>query len=138
MSRRYGTLLDCWDPDAEHHPVPTYPWRQAPEHLRTRRQLRAMGLQPARQPIAAQILRPRRRRPTEPLVGYLYDVRRAKPRKAPSARQLAAAAKATAARRICPECDRDAGYCLPKTAPLYGECLDCAAKAGRVDLGDAA
>lgn len=52
--------------------VPVYPWRLAPEGLATRRQLRALGLRPGGQEVAAQIERPRRRR--GPLVAYLYRI----------------------------------------------------------------
>ncbi|WP_345944453.1 RRQRL motif-containing zinc-binding protein, partial [Streptomyces sp. SID7804] len=52
--------------------VPVYRWRLAPDGLATRRQLRAAGLRPGGQDVAAQIERPRRRR--GPLVAYLYRV----------------------------------------------------------------
>lgn len=52
---------DCFDPDGVRFGVPTYPWRLAPQGLATRRQLRALGLRPGGQEVAAQVFRPRRR-----------------------------------------------------------------------------
>ena len=134
--REYRSWADCHDPDAERHSVPVYPWRQAPAHLRTRRQLRASGLQPGRQPVAALLMRPRRRRPQDPLVAYLYDIHRARPKRPPTPAQLAAVHAALRARRTCASCRQDAGYCIPHVLPLAGDCLDCAAAAGRIELGD--
>ncbi|WP_329053691.1 hypothetical protein OG873_30520 [Streptomyces violaceus] len=101
--------------------LPTYRWRLAPDGLATRRQLRARGLRPGGQDVAAQIERPRRRR--EPLVAYLYEIERAKPVRPMTSAKWAALAKANAARRICPECRRDAGYVIP---PSLGMCTPCA------------
>ncbi|WP_433868445.1 RRQRL motif-containing zinc-binding protein [Saccharopolyspora sp. CA-218241] len=123
--RRYRTDLDCYDPHAEHHPVPTYPWKGAPEHLFTRRQLRDAGLCPGGQPAVAQCLRPRKRRPTEPLRAWLYDGHRAREKRTPTPAQLRAVDAMNRAHRICDTCRRDVGYRIPATAPLHGECLDC-------------
>ncbi|MEV6549548.1 RRQRL motif-containing zinc-binding protein [Streptomyces sp. NPDC051597] len=101
--------------------VPVYRWRLAPAGLATRRQLRALGLRPGGQGVAAQVERPRRRR--EPLVAYLYRVEQAKPVRPMSPAKWAALAKANAARRVCPECRRDAGYVIP---PSLGMCTPCA------------
>jgi hypothetical protein len=65
----------CFDPTGARHGIPTYPWRCAPDGLATRRQLRARGLRPGGQPVAAQVLRPRYRR--GPLVAYLYRLDKA-------------------------------------------------------------
>ncbi|WP_245974226.1 RRQRL motif-containing zinc-binding protein [Thermomonospora umbrina] len=112
------------DPTGERHGVPTWPWRMAPPHLATRRQLAAAGLRPGGQDIAGQIMwRSRRARRTGGIrVAYLYDVRLALPKRIPTPAQLAALAKALKARRICPRCRTDAGYVLPTR---YGMCLDC-------------
>ncbi|GGZ85296.1 RRQRL motif-containing zinc-binding protein [Streptomyces bluensis] len=115
------TLADCFDPAGERFGIPTYPWRYAPEDLATRRQLRIRGLRPGGQDIAAQILRPRRRR--EPLTAYLYRVDLARPVRPMTPARWAALAKANAARRRCPECGRDAGYVIP---PTLGMCVTCA------------
>lgn len=101
--------------------VPVYRWRLAPDGYATRRQLRALGLRPGGQDVVAQLERPRRRR--EPLVAYLYRVDRAKPVRPMTPAKWAALAKANAARRICPECQRDAGYVIP---PSLGMCTPCA------------
>ncbi|MEV6616028.1 RRQRL motif-containing zinc-binding protein [Streptomyces sp. NPDC051051] len=101
--------------------LPTYPWRLAPEGLATRRQLRAMGLRPGGQDVAAQVERPRRRR--GPLVAYLYRVDDAKPIRPMTPARWAALAKANAARRACPQCRRDAGYVIPAE---LGTCVPCA------------
>ena len=101
--------------------IPVYPWRLAPDGLATRRQLRARGLRPGGQDVAAQLERPRRRRP--PLVAYLYRIDEAKPVRPMTPAKWAALAKANAARRTCPQCQRDAGYVIPAS---LGVCVSCA------------
>ncbi|WP_141205251.1 RRQRL motif-containing zinc-binding protein [Streptomyces griseorubiginosus] len=115
------TPADCFDPDGERFGIPTYPWRYAPDGMATRRQLRVRGLRPGGQDIAAQMLRPRRRR--EPLTAYLYRVDLARPVRPMTPARWAALAKANAARRRCPECGTDAGYVIP---PTLGMCVTCA------------
>jgi hypothetical protein len=105
---------------ARHGGMPTYPWRMAPEHLATRRQLRAQGLCPGGRGQVGQILWNSRRRTK---VAYLYDLTHAKPKRTPSTAQLAALGKALAARHRCPQCGTDPGYCLPRS---LGTCLPCA------------
>lgn len=100
--------------------LPVYRWRLAPDGLATRRQLRARGLRPGGQDVAAQIERPRRRR--GPLVAYLYSIDQAKPVRPMTPAKWAALAKANAARRRCPECGRDAGYVIPTS---LGACPAC-------------
>ncbi|MBL0779334.1 hypothetical protein G6541_19495 [Streptomyces albidoflavus] len=101
--------------------LPVYPWRLAPEGLATRRQLRAMGLRPGGQLVVAEIQRPRRRgRP--PLVGYLYRVAQAKPVRPMTPGRARALAAALRARRICPQCQQDRGYCIPTS---LGACASC-------------
>ncbi|MGI5356181.1 RRQRL motif-containing zinc-binding protein [Streptomyces sp. CA-252508] len=101
--------------------TPVYPWRCAPEGLATFRQLRARGLRPGGQDVVAQVERPRRRR--GPLVAYLYRVDLALPVRPMTPAKRDALAKANAARRVCPECGRDAGYRIP---PSLGMCTPCA------------
>ncbi|MFG2500033.1 RRQRL motif-containing zinc-binding protein [Streptomyces sp. NPDC048441] len=115
------TLADCFDPAGERFGLPTYPWKLTPEGLATRRQLRARDLRPGGQDIAAQLLRPRRRR--EPLTAYLYRVELAKPVRPMTLAKRAALAEANRARRTCPECRRDAGYVIPTS---LGMCVPCA------------
>ncbi|WP_406049593.1 hypothetical protein OG280_13375 [Streptomyces virginiae] len=115
------TFAKCFDPDGARFGIPTYPWRLAPEGLATRRQLRAEGLRPGGQPIAAQLLRPRFRR--EPLVAYLYRVDLAKPVRPMTSRKWGALALAMLSRRTCPQCSTDAGYVIPA---WLGMCVPCA------------
>ncbi|WP_030455310.1 RRQRL motif-containing zinc-binding protein [Herbidospora cretacea] len=113
------------DPTAARHDIPTYPWRIAPPHLLTRRQLAARGLRPGGQDVQAQVMWASRRyrAPGGIRVAFLYDVRFALPKRTATPRQLAALAKANAARRTCPDCRKDAGYVLPRH---LGTCLNCA------------
>ncbi|MET9522856.1 RRQRL motif-containing zinc-binding protein [Streptomyces coeruleorubidus] len=101
--------------------LPVYRWRLAPDGYATRRQLRARGLRPGRQGVAAQLERPRRRR--GPLVAYLYRIDLAKPVRPMTPGRWSALAKANAARRICPACRADAGYVIPAS---LGMCVSCA------------
>ncbi|MFE3057118.1 RRQRL motif-containing zinc-binding protein [Nocardia sp. NPDC059239] len=72
--------------------IPTYQWRTAPAHLRTRRQLAAEGLRPNGQDIAGKL--PYRRRGRE-YVAHLFDVGLAAPKRPATEAQLTALAKAT-------------------------------------------
>ena len=110
-----------YDPTGRRHGgVPTWPWRCAPPHLLTRRQLAARGLRPAGQPIQGQVLWYGTRRKVR--VAYLYDVAQAKPKRPATTGQRAALDKALAARRTCPTCGVDVGYCIPRS---LGQCIDC-------------
>ncbi|MFE3825241.1 RRQRL motif-containing zinc-binding protein [Streptomyces sp. NPDC059092] len=100
--------------------LPVYRWRLAPDGYATRRQLRALGLRPGGQNVAAELQRPRRRR--GPLVAYLYRVDRALPVRPMTPARRAALAKAMTARRTCPNCRTDAGYCIPRS---LGMCVPC-------------
>ncbi|MFF1358679.1 RRQRL motif-containing zinc-binding protein [Streptomyces sp. NPDC058297] len=100
--------------------LPVYRWRLAPEGYATYRQLRAMGLRPGGQDVAVQIERPRRKR--GPLVAYLYRIDLALPVRPMTPAKWAALAKANAARRICPECRRDAGYVIATSLGMCGRC----------------
>ncbi|MFG3441146.1 RRQRL motif-containing zinc-binding protein [Nonomuraea sp. NPDC047897] len=113
-----------WDPAGDRYGIPTYPWKMAPPHLLTLRQLTAEGLRPGGQGVQAQVLWCSRRHGAPGVrAAYLYDVRFALPKRTATARQRAALGKANAARRTCPECLRDVGYVLPRH---LGTCLDCA------------
>lgn len=110
---------EWWDPTGVRHGgLPTYWWRGAPDGLMTRRQLRAAGMRPGGQDIAAQLLWQRR---TRVQVAYLYRVDLAKPKRTATAAQLVALDRAMTARRTCPSCGVVRGYCIPG----FGECLDC-------------
>ncbi|WP_219502075.1 RRQRL motif-containing zinc-binding protein [Nonomuraea ceibae] len=88
-----GTRVVFYDPTGSQHGLHTYPWKWAPTHLKTRRQLTALGLRPGGQTPVAQILWRKGGR-----VAYLYDVTRALPKRKPTGKQLAALDKATRAR----------------------------------------
>ncbi|MFE2500816.1 RRQRL motif-containing zinc-binding protein [Streptomyces rubiginosohelvolus] len=100
--------------------LPVYRWRMAPDGLATRRQLRALGLRPGGQDVAAQLERPRRRR--GPLVAYLYRIEHARPVRPMTPGRAAALASAMRARRTCPNCRTDVGYCIPRS---LGTCVPC-------------
>ncbi|GAQ73982.1 hypothetical protein PV735_30135 [Streptomyces turgidiscabies] len=101
--------------------LPVFRWRLAPDGYATYRQLRALGLRPGGQQVAAQVERPRRCR--GPLVAYLYRIEHAKPVRPMTPARWAALAKANTARRTCPKCRRDAGYVIPTS---LGMCPACA------------
>ena len=114
-----GMHLPVYDPTGRHHGgLPTFPYRFAPDGLFTRRQLRAKGLRPGGQDIAAQILWRKGKR-----VAYLYDITKALPKREATPAQLAAIGKALQARRTCTTCGQIQPYYIPRR---YGECLDCA------------
>ncbi|MET7621443.1 RRQRL motif-containing zinc-binding protein [Streptomyces sp. NPDC005408] len=126
MSPTFGK---CFDPTGTTYGIPTYPWQYAPVGHATRRQLRARGLRPGGQPIAAQVMRRCRGRKSGVLVAYLYRIDRAKPVRPMTSRKWGALALAMLARRTCPVCQLDAGYCIP---PSLGMCVTCAFPEQRV------
>ncbi|MEV8210364.1 RRQRL motif-containing zinc-binding protein [Streptomyces sp. NPDC079189] len=102
--------------------LPVYRWRLAPDGYATRRQLRALGLRPGGQGVAAELQRPRKRR--GPLVAYLYRIDLALPVRPMTPGRRAALEAAMAARRTCPNCLRDAGYCIPRSLGMCVACSD--------------
>ena len=101
--------------------LPVFRWHLAPDGYATYRQLRARGLRPGGQDVAAQMERPRRRR--GPLVAYLYRLDLAKPVRPMTPGKRAALDRANTARRTCPACGLDAGYVIPTS---LGTCVPCA------------
>ncbi|GAA1707616.1 hypothetical protein GCM10009765_66360 [Fodinicola feengrottensis] len=97
--------------------LPVWDWRCAPVGYATRRQLRETGLAPGGHEPAGAIRRGDR------LFAWLYRIDLCVPKRKPTAAQLAAISKATAARRTCCDCRRDAGYVLPLV--YGGRCIDC-------------
>jgi len=89
-----------------------------------------MGLRPGRQGVQAFLVwwgrtgRPTLRNGTR--FAYLYDERLARPRLQVSTAHAAAAAKATAARRVCQACGVDRGY---QPSARLGQCNVCEASA---------
>jgi hypothetical protein len=112
-----------YDPTGARYGRPTYPYRMAPTDLATTRQLKARGLRPGRQPIAAQIMWRKGKR-----VAFLYRIDAAQPKLTPTPAQLAALDKAMTKRRTCPTCEQVKPYCIPGR---FGECLDCAPAGAR-------
>ncbi|MET7700412.1 RRQRL motif-containing zinc-binding protein [Streptomyces sp. NPDC005485] len=119
MSAAWGK---CFDPSGARYGVPTYPWRLAPDGYATRRQLRAHGLRPGGQPIAAQLMRVNRRRGNV-RVAYLYREDLALPVRPMTSRKWGALALAMLARRTCPRCRIDVGYCIPPSHGICGLCV---------------
>ncbi|HZM82937.1 MAG TPA: RRQRL motif-containing zinc-binding protein [Candidatus Limnocylindrales bacterium] len=109
------------DPHGLRYGLPTFVWRGAPPGLATLRQLRAAGLRPGGQPIAAQILW---RGVGGTRTAYLYRIDLAKPKRVASPAQRAAIGKALLARRTCSTCGHVRGYYIPR---CLGECLTCTA-----------
>jgi len=114
-----GIVERFYDPDGQRHGLPTYPYHWAPAGLYTTRQLRARGLRPGGQRIAAQILW-RHRQHTR--VAYLYREDLAKPKRTATPAQLVAIGKALRARRTCPACGLEKDYYIPRS---LGACNDC-------------
>ncbi|MFG3423405.1 RRQRL motif-containing zinc-binding protein [Micromonospora sp. NPDC048063] len=109
-----------YDPEGTRYGIPTYWWRGAPAGYATARQLRAQGLRPGGQPVAAQVMW---RGVGGDRVAYLYKVDQAATKRTATTAQLAAIGKALAVRRTCPTCLVMQPYYIPRS---LGECLDCA------------
>jgi hypothetical protein len=113
MTELWGWQPTAWMQDG----LPTWRWRGAPAGLLTRRQMRAQGLAPGgAQPVGQIVCRHGRR------YALLYDPTDLAPKRVASPAQLIAVGRALAARRWCPSCRRDVGYCVPTS---LGECVDC-------------
>ena len=106
-----------YDPTGQRYGIPTFPYFSAPHGYATLRQLRADGLRPGGQPVAAQILWRKGNR-----VAYLYERTLALPKRTATPAQRGAIAKALQARRTCPTCLVVRDYYIPRR---YGECFDC-------------
>src|SRR4051812_21224086 len=107
------------DPTGARHGIPTFMWRSAPDGYATLRQLRAQGLRPGGQPVAAQIK----------WIGiggertaFLYLASEAKPKRVATPRQWEAITRALIARMRCPTCRLICNYVIPRS---LGECLTC-------------
>ncbi|MCX4574546.1 hypothetical protein OHB41_15365 [Streptomyces sp. NBC_01571] len=112
----------CFDPTGARYGIPTYPWRMAPDGYATRRQLRARGLRPGGQSIAAQVMVTNRRANT-PRIAYLYREDLAKPVRPMTSRKWGALALAMLARRTCPRCQITYSYCLSTRYGICGLCI---------------
>ncbi|MEU4239513.1 RRQRL motif-containing zinc-binding protein [Actinoplanes sp. NPDC026619] len=107
------------DPEGMQFGIPTYWWRGAPAGLATRRQLRARGLRPGGQEIAAQV---RWMGVGGERFADLYRVDLARPKRTASPAQRRAIRAALRARRVCPTCGELRDYYIPRS---LGECLIC-------------
>ncbi|WP_431928542.1 RRQRL motif-containing zinc-binding protein [Micromonospora wenchangensis] len=107
------------DPDGTRFGIPTYWWQGAPPGYATRRQLRAAGLRPGGQSIAAQVLW---RGIGGTRAAHLYRVDLARPKRTATPAQRRAIAAALLARRTCRICGRVRPYYIPRS---LNECLDC-------------
>ncbi|GGY28207.1 RRQRL motif-containing zinc-binding protein [Streptomyces xanthochromogenes] len=117
----------CYDPAGDRYGIPTFPWKFAPDGYATRRQLRARGLRPGGQEVAAQVMRTSARRKAGVSVAFLYRVDRALPVRPMTSRKWGALALAMLARRTCRECGVVYSYCIPVS---LGMCVLCADTAG--------
>lgn len=112
------------DPTGAHHGIPTFYWRGAPPGYATRRQLRAAGLRPGGQGIAAQI---KWRGLGGERTAYLYHIDHAKPKRTATPRVLAALDKALRARKTCGTCGQVKTYFI---RTKFDECAECVESAG--------
>lgn len=120
MSRASRIRAAFYDPDGARYGIPTFLWRGAPDGYATLRQLRARGLRPAGQPVAAQIMW---RGVGGTRVAYLYRLDLAAPKRTATPAQLRAIDRALLARQTCPTCRVLRPYYIPRS---LGECLTCA------------
>jgi DNA polymerase III epsilon subunit-like protein len=113
--------------------LPTYPWfDQAPDNLKTRRQLGELGLRPGG-PVVAQVVWHRGDRWAD-----LYDLHVAKPKREMTPAQAAALEKARDAQRTCPNCKTILGFTLPGRWDPFRDCPVCEPAARAADRADAA
>lgn len=97
---------------------PSHRYRLAPHGLMTPRQLRAAGLRPNGHGPVAEIRWRRGQR-----VAYLYDPALAAPVRPMTPGRWRSIAAMMTARRTCPLCGTDRGYCIPRS---LGCCVTCA------------
>ncbi|MFF2082079.1 RRQRL motif-containing zinc-binding protein [Streptomyces globisporus] len=120
--------MKFYDPTGETYGLPTFPRRLAPEGLATRRQLRARGLRPGGQDVAAQVLWHGRRDPitrTRPVrAAYLYRLDLALPVRPMTPGRARAVAAMMRARRTCPLCTITYPYVIPTSLGCCPGCAD--------------
>ncbi|MFK4123552.1 RRQRL motif-containing zinc-binding protein [Streptomyces longwoodensis] len=108
--------------------LPEYDRGACPDHLATRRQLRAREVSPGGHgPVAILRCAQCRTRPqrscTHRTRAWLYDLRLARPKRTPTLAQEWALDRAMAARQTCPRCRRRYVFVLP--LKTLGCCLEC-------------
>lgn len=108
----------------EGRPVFAYRGRPCavPPGLGTRRQLRAVGLRPGGQDIAAWLLFWHRRPYRRQELAALYRIALAKPVRPMTAGRVLALDRAMAARRTCRSCGQVQDYCVPTSTR---QCWTC-------------
>lgn len=112
--------------------VPTYSWfDQAPDHLKTRRQLAELGLRPGG-PVVAHVVWRQGKAHAD-----LYDQTTAKPKRQMTTAQAAALDKARAAQRTCPNCKTVLSFTLPWRWNPRRDCPICERDARAADRADA-
>jgi hypothetical protein len=104
--------------------LPEYRWGEAPENLRTKRQLAEQGLRPGGPQVATLRWGTSRR----PKHAALFDAAIAKPKRQMTAAQRAALEAARAAQRTCFVCQQDVGYVLK--GGICSKCTEHLRKAG--------
>jgi hypothetical protein len=110
-------LWDGWRwPGRVRNGLPEFRFGQAPAGLSTRRQLRERGLSRGGQEPFARLTWKRERR-----FAWLYVDDKAKAKRTPSDKQLAAVDKALAARKVCAECG-PVDHFVRTTDQLCGDC----------------
>lgn len=112
--------VQLWDgrrwPGRVRDGLPEFRFGQAPSGLSTRRQLRERGLSRGGQEPFARLTWKRERR-----FAWLYVDERARSKRTPSDKQLAAVGKALAARKVCAECG-PVDHFVRTTDRLCGDC----------------
>lgn len=124
--RRRGVMTERWgwQPLAwEQNGLPTWRYGFAPRGLLTRRQMRAAGLAPGGSAPVAQVVVRVERRHRQETRAWLWAREDLVTKRVASPAQLVAVGRALAARRWCPSCSRDVGYCIPTS---LGACVACA------------
>ncbi len=124
--RRRGLDTDRWgwQPLAwEQNGLPTWAYGHAPGEagLLTRRQMRAAGLAPGGAAPIAQVVWTHKRHEVR---AQLWDCADLVAKRVPSPAQMVAVGLALAARRWCPTCAQDVGYCIRTSLGCCEVCHD--------------
>ncbi|GAB3765689.1 RRQRL motif-containing zinc-binding protein [Microlunatus parietis] len=116
-----------WPAVVESDGLPEFRFRQAPDGLLTRRQLRDAGLSPGGQEPYGRIVWKREQR-----FAWLYREDLAAPKRVPTPAQLAAVEAALAARKVCVECG-PVDHTVRTTDHLCGDCYAAMVDVDEVD-----
>jgi len=116
-THRWGFQPLAW----EQNGLPTWAYGFAPRGLLTRRQMRAAGLAPGGALPIAQVVWTHKRHEVR---AQLWDRDHLAAKRTASPAQLVAVGLALAARRWCPECRSDVGYCIRTSLGCCEVCHD--------------